>query len=235
MTPREMLARLVAFPTVSTASNLDLVDFVEHWLAGLGVATERVPDATGTKAGLFARVGPAVPGGVVLSGHTDVVPVDGQAWTSDPFTLTERDGRLYGRGTCDMKGFCAIALALVPEMLAADLKRPILPGAHLRRGDRLPRRAAADRGDAGPAAAPRGGDRRRALGDARRRRAEGQLGLPRPRARPRGPFQPHAHRRLGGDGGGGLHRLDGGRDAPRSGRDPAERLRPALYDHPRRR
>lgn len=126
LTPRAMLARLVAFPTVSTASNLGLIDFVEDYLAGHGAATLRVPDETGTKAGLLARVGPAVPGGVVLSGHTDVVPVTGQAWTSDPFTLAERDGRLHGRGTCDMKGFCATALALVPEMLAADLRRPVI-------------------------------------------------------------------------------------------------------------
>ncbi len=126
LTPREMLARLVAFPTVSTASNLDLIDFVDGYLAGHGVPTLRLPDDTGTKAGLVALVGPAVEGGVVLSGHTDVVPVAGQDWTSDPFTLVERDGRLHGRGTCDMKGFCATALALVPEMLAADLRRPIL-------------------------------------------------------------------------------------------------------------
>ena len=126
MTPREMLARLVAFPTVSAASNLDLVDFAADYLAGHGVPTLRVPDETGTKAGLLARVGPAAPGGVVLSGHTDVVPVAGQAWTSDPFTLAERGGRLHGRGTADMKGFCATALALVPEMVAADLGRPII-------------------------------------------------------------------------------------------------------------
>lgn len=123
--PRAMLARLVSFPTVSTRSNLDLIDFVEDWLAGLGVASRRVPDASGEKASLIARVGPDAPGGVVLSGHTDVVPTEGQDWTSDPFVLTERDGRLYGRGTCDMKGFCATALALVPEMLAANLSRPI--------------------------------------------------------------------------------------------------------------
>ena len=122
---RAMLARLVAFPTVSQDSNLDLVGFVERHLAGLGVASARVPDATGTKAALIARIGPAVPGGVVLSGHTDVVPVAGQDWTSDPFVMTERDGRLYGRGTCDMKGFIACALALAPEMLAAGLARPI--------------------------------------------------------------------------------------------------------------
>jgi acetylornithine deacetylase len=121
-----MLARLVAFPTVSTRSNLDLVVFVEDYLAGHGVAAIRVPDATGDKAGLLALVGPVAAGGVVLSGHTDVVPVEGQPWTGDPFTLVERDGRLVGRGTCDMKGFCAVALALVPEMLAADLKRPIV-------------------------------------------------------------------------------------------------------------
>lgn len=125
-TPREMLARLVAFPTVSRNSNLDLIDFVADHLAAAGVASIRVPDATGTKASLLARVGPDAPGGIVLSGHTDVVPVDGQDWSSDPFALTERDGRLHGRGTCDMKGFLACGLALVPEMLAAGLKRPII-------------------------------------------------------------------------------------------------------------
>ena len=84
-----------------------------------------MPSPDGTKANLFATVGPMVPGGVVLSGHTDVVPVDGQAWTSDPFVLTERDGRLYGRGTCDMKGFDALVLAAVPAMLEAGLRRPV--------------------------------------------------------------------------------------------------------------
>jgi acetylornithine deacetylase len=123
--PRQMLDRLVAFPTVSSRSNLDLIAFVESYLGDLGVTTHRVPDATGEKASLFARIGPEAPDGVVLSGHTDVVPVAGQSWSTDPFRLTERDGRLYGRGTCDMKGFCAIALAMVPRMLAAELKRPI--------------------------------------------------------------------------------------------------------------
>ena len=126
LSPREMLARLVAFPTVSSESNLALIAFAEGWLADLGVASFRVPDATGEKAALIASIGPDVPGGVVLSGHTDVVPVAGQDWTGDPWTLAERDGRLHGRGTCDMKGFLAAALALVPEMLAADLKRPIV-------------------------------------------------------------------------------------------------------------
>jgi len=122
--PREMLARLVAFPTVSSASNLDLIGFVEGYLADLGVASRRVPD--GDKASLVALVGPEVEGGVVLSAHTDVVPVTGQSWTSDPWTLSERDGRLIARGACDMKGFLACALAGVPTMLAADMRRPVI-------------------------------------------------------------------------------------------------------------
>jgi acetylornithine deacetylase len=125
-TPREMLSRLVAFPTVSDRSNLDLVGFVEDHLTALGAACARVPDATGTKACLIARIGPEAEGGVVLSAHSDVVPVAGQDWSSDPFTLTERDGRLYGRGACDMKGFLACALALAPAMRDANLRRPII-------------------------------------------------------------------------------------------------------------
>ena len=125
LSAREMLARLVAFPTVSSESNLDCIVFIRDWLAGHGVASHIVPSDDGRKANLFATVGPMVPGGVVLSGHTDVVPVDGQAWTSDPFVLTERDGRLYGRGTCDMKGFDALVLAAVPAMLEAGLRRPV--------------------------------------------------------------------------------------------------------------
>ncbi len=122
---REIMERLVAFPTVSRDSNLDLIDWVETYLHGFGVTSHRVTDATGRKAALFANVGPDVEGGVVLSGHTDVVPVDGQAWDSDPFTVTERDGRLYGRGTCDMKGFCALALAAVPLALERGVRRPL--------------------------------------------------------------------------------------------------------------
>lgn len=125
MTPKEMLAKLVSFNTESQRSNLDLIHFCRDYLAGLDVESRLVPSPDGQKANLYATIGPQVAGGVVLSGHTDVVPVAGQAWTSDPWALTERDGRLYGRGTCDMKGFDAIALALVPEMLAAPLKRPI--------------------------------------------------------------------------------------------------------------
>src|SRR5689334_2334557 len=98
LTPLEMLARLVAFDTESANSNLALVDFVTDYLAGWGVPTVRVPNADGTKAAIFATVGPADRGGVVLSGHTDVVPVAGQAWTGDPFTLRVENGRAYGRG-----------------------------------------------------------------------------------------------------------------------------------------
>lgn len=125
MTPKEMLARLVSFNTESHRSNLDLIHFVRDYLASLGVESTLAPSADGQKANLFATIGPKTDGGVVLSGHTDVVPVAGQDWSSDPWTLTERDGKLYGRGACDMKGFDAICLALVPEMLKADLKKPI--------------------------------------------------------------------------------------------------------------
>ena len=122
---RDLMEKLIAFPTVSTESNLALIDFVESYLADLGVASTRVPDATGQKASLYAHIGPQVAGGVVLSGHTDVVPVAGQAWDTDPFTVTEKDGKLYGRGTCDMKGFDALALSAVPLALERGIKRPL--------------------------------------------------------------------------------------------------------------
>ncbi|MDT8856175.1 acetylornithine deacetylase [Paracoccaceae bacterium Fryx2] len=125
MDARAILDRLVGFRTVSRDSNLDLIDWVEAYLAGHGVPSHRVWNADRTKAALYANVGPEVAGGVVLSGHTDVVPVDGQTWASDPWTVTERGGRLYGRGTCDMKGFNALALAAVPLALAAGVKRPL--------------------------------------------------------------------------------------------------------------
>ena len=124
-TPLEMIERLVAFDTTSHKSNLALIDFVADYLAGHGIASRRTGDAEGTKANLFATVGPEIAGGVVLSGHSDVVPVEGQAWDSDPFVVRQADGRLYGRGTADMKSFPAVALALVPEMLAAGLKTPL--------------------------------------------------------------------------------------------------------------
>ena len=124
-TPLELLERLVAFDTESSKSNLALIDFVADYLDGWGVPHIRVPNAGGDKAALFATLGPMTDGGVVLSGHTDVVPVTGQAWTSDPFTLRVADGRAYGRGAVDMKAFDALALAMVPDALAAGLTRPI--------------------------------------------------------------------------------------------------------------
>lgn len=124
-TAREILDRLVAFPTVSRDSNLPLIDWVEALFAGHGIAAQRVWNADRTKASLYAHVGPRIDGGVILSGHTDVVPVDGQPWTSDPWTVTERDGRLYGRGTCDMKGFDALAIAAMIAAARAPLTRPL--------------------------------------------------------------------------------------------------------------
>jgi acetylornithine deacetylase len=120
-----MLARLVAHRTVSSDSNMVLIDDVRGYLAGYGIASRLVPNADGTKANLLATIGPSVPGGAVLSGHTDVVPVEGQPWSSDPYALTERNGRLYGRGSSDMKGFIACALAAVPRLVQAKLAKPI--------------------------------------------------------------------------------------------------------------
>jgi acetylornithine deacetylase len=119
-----LLERLIAFDTTSALSNLELIAWVEDYLAGHGVTSRRVASADGKKANLLATVGPSVAGGVVLSGHTDVVPVKGQPWTSDPFVLTRRDDKLFGRGTCDMKGFIALALAAAPDILAANPAKP---------------------------------------------------------------------------------------------------------------
>jgi acetylornithine deacetylase len=122
---KTILADLITFPTISADSNLDLIDWCAERLEGLGARCEISRDATRAKANLFASIGPDVDGGVVLSGHTDVVPVEGQDWSSDPFTAVERDGLIYGRGACDMKGFIACALALAPLIAATDLKRPM--------------------------------------------------------------------------------------------------------------
>lgn len=120
-----LLERLIAFDTTSRNSNLALIGWVEDYLTAHGARCERVMNADGTKSNLHAFIGPELDGGVVLSGHTDVVPVDGQNWSTDPFALTEKNGRLYGRGTCDMKGFVACALAALPGLAAAPLKRPV--------------------------------------------------------------------------------------------------------------
>lgn len=121
----EMLARLVAFPTVSRDSNLPLIDWVEEYLERFGARCRRTWNAEGTKANLFAAIGPDAPGGVVLSGHTDVVPVDGQDWRTDPFRLTERDGLLYGRGSADMKGFSAVFLSRLASLDTAAMDKPL--------------------------------------------------------------------------------------------------------------
>ncbi|MBU6371989.1 MAG: acetylornithine deacetylase [Alphaproteobacteria bacterium] len=123
---RALLDTLVAFDTTSRNSNLELIAWVEAFLAARDVPSWRVTSADGAKANLVARVGPEVEGGVVLSGHTDVVPVDGQPWTSDPWVVTSRDGRLYGRGVADMKAFLALALAHVDAARAARLTRPLI-------------------------------------------------------------------------------------------------------------
>ncbi len=125
MTPVELIEKLVAFDTVSANSNLQLIDFVGSYLADHGIEAQVLHNDEKTKANLLATIGPSVKGGVALSGHTDVVPVVGQPWDSDPFAVVERDGKLYGRGTADMKSFIAIALALLPEMLAQPLRQPI--------------------------------------------------------------------------------------------------------------
>jgi acetylornithine deacetylase len=122
---KDLLARLVAYDTTSHKSNLPLIRFVEDYLRQHGVESALVPTPDGQKASLFATIGPAGVGGIALSGHTDVVPVDGQTWSNDPFILVERDGRLYGRGACDMKGYLACVLAMVPELKTRNLATPV--------------------------------------------------------------------------------------------------------------
>jgi len=126
LTSREMIDKLISFDTTSHLSNLALIEFVEGYLASHGVASQRVTNEDRTKANLFATLGPAdAAGGIVLSGHTDVVPVEGQDWTSDPFSVIEREGKLFGRGTSDMKSFIAVALAFVPAFLKDGPKIPV--------------------------------------------------------------------------------------------------------------
>ncbi len=122
---RKLVTDLVAFDTVSDRTNLPLIDYIERYLASLGIAGRRITDDTGQKASLWVTIGPEDKPGFVLSGHTDVVPVAGQNWSNDPFSVVERDGRLFGRGTADMKGFVAVCLAMVPEMRRARLATPI--------------------------------------------------------------------------------------------------------------
>ncbi|MEM5437695.1 acetylornithine deacetylase [Paraburkholderia diazotrophica] len=125
LSSRDLLERLIGFATVSRDSNLELIAFMQQYLADLGVESELFHNAERTKANLFATIGPQDRGGIVLSGHTDVVPVDGQAWTVEPFRLTQKDGRLYGRGTADMKGYIASVLAALPAFLKQKLELPV--------------------------------------------------------------------------------------------------------------
>jgi len=126
MNAEEILAKLVSFPVLGGQSNLSILNWIKEYIESFGVQTHLVPNEDQTKASLHCRIGPAVDGGVILSGHMDVVPVEGQDWTTDPFLLTDKgDGKLYGRGSCDMKGFLACCLAALPKMVEADLSKPL--------------------------------------------------------------------------------------------------------------
>jgi len=126
MTAQEILTKLVSFPVLGGESNLSIIHWIKAYIEQYDITTHLVPNEEGTKASLHCRIGPAVDCGVILSGHTDVVPVEGQDWDTDPFVLTDGgDGKLYGRGSCDMKGFLACCLAVLPEMVKAPLKTPI--------------------------------------------------------------------------------------------------------------
>lgn len=121
----DILARLIAFPTVSADSNLAIIDYIQDYLQTRGFDVHRVPDQTGRKAGLFARIGPSDRPGIMLSGHTDVVPTAGQSWTTDPFKMTVTNGKAFGRGTTDMKGYLACVMALADRIATADLREPL--------------------------------------------------------------------------------------------------------------
>lgn len=121
----EILGKLISFDTTSYRSNLSLIEYISSYLSGFGIPNQKIFNPDKSKANLFATVGATSNPGILLSGHTDVVPVEGQNWTSDPFKLRISEGRAYGRGTCDMKGFIACVLAAVPQMINAELDRPI--------------------------------------------------------------------------------------------------------------
>ena len=123
--PLEIMTKLVSFPTVSRDTNIPLIDWVEEYLTSHGIKSHRYIDPDQPKQAILAHVGPWVEGAIVLSGHTDVVPIDGQPWDTDPFEVIEIDGRYYGRGTCDMKGFDALALWALVEAHYSGIKRPL--------------------------------------------------------------------------------------------------------------
>jgi len=121
----ELLEKLISYPTVSSASNMELISFIQDYLKSWGIEATLFQNTEKTKANLFATVGPKDKYGIILSGHTDVVPIEGQNWTKDPFRMSEDDNKLFGRGTSDMKGFIAISLSLIPEIISRGLKEPI--------------------------------------------------------------------------------------------------------------
>ena len=125
MNVEQILAKLVSFPVLGGESNLSILSWIEFYLTELGITSFRVYNEEGNKSSLHCRIGPAIDGGIILSGHTDVVPVAGQNWDTDPFVLTEIGDKLYGRGSCDMKAFLACVMTAAPMMVNADLKKPI--------------------------------------------------------------------------------------------------------------
>lgn len=125
MTAKEILAKLVSFDVISTQNNIPLVNWISNYIKSYGIETVYVYNKDKTQASLHCRIGTSVDGGIILSGHTDVVPVTGQLWDTNPFELVEKDGKLFGRGTCDMKGYIACFLAVLPKMVKAKLKKPI--------------------------------------------------------------------------------------------------------------
>lgn len=125
MNVTQILAKLVSFPVLGGENNLEIINWIKNYIEDFGITTTLVPNEEGTKASLHCRIGPAVDGGVILSGHTDVVPVEGQDWDTNPFKLVEKNGKLYARGSADMKGYLACCLAAMPTMLKANLKKPI--------------------------------------------------------------------------------------------------------------
>lgn len=125
LTATQILTQLVSFPIFGGDGNLEITSWIKEYLEGYGVAYQTVPDETGTKEAIHCRIGPATDGGIILSGHLDVVPVIGQPWDTDPFKLTLKGDKLYARGSCDMKGFVACCLAAVPMLLEANLQKPV--------------------------------------------------------------------------------------------------------------
>jgi len=126
MTAESILAKLVSFPVLGGQSNLSIINYIKDYIESFNIVTTLVSNKQGNKASLHCRIGPAIDGGVILSGHTDIVPVKGQEWSTNPFELIDKgDGKLYGRGSCDMKGFIACCLASLPDMVQADLKKPV--------------------------------------------------------------------------------------------------------------